>query len=376
VDLEALLAPIPGAPPTGVDLRASPNDAAYTKIKDTRSAARDAERRADTQEKPVAGVIPEWRVVIKLAEDALSRQTKDLEIACWLVEARVRVEGFAGLREGFELLKELVARYWDGLHSLKDEEGMATFVLPLATLNGIDGDGTLIQPILKVPLTTGTPGPYAAYHYHQALGLARASDKDRAKRIEAGVPTPEVFDEAVKNSPKEFLRSLLTNLAASLTELDSLQALLRQKLAVDVVPSTAKVKKTLEAVQDILQRFAAGVLPAETPLKKDVASTNGDRAPAGAHDEPESEPGMAAKPTDREDALRTLAKVSSYFRLAEPHSPIAFVLDDLIRRARMPLPELLVELMPDANARRAFLTSAGIRADAPQTPAGSAPLKS
>ena len=85
---------------------------------------------------------------------------------------------------------------------------------------------------------------------------------------------------------------------------------------------------------------------------------------------------MSSNPVaDREEALRTLAKVAAYFRVAEPHSPIAFALDDLIRRARMTLPELLAELLPDVNARRTFLTSAGIKPDATPAPANAAPQK-
>ena len=69
-------------------------------------------------------------------------------------------------------------------------------------------------------------------------------------------------------------------------------------------------------------------------------------------------PGMVG---GREEALQTLAKISDFFKRTEPHSTIAFTLDDVVRRARMTLPELLAELLPDESARRTFLISAGIR---------------
>jgi type VI secretion system protein ImpA len=63
----------------------------------------------------------------------------------------------------------------------------------------------------------------------------------------------------------------------------------------------------------------------------------------------------------REDAIRQLEDLAEYFRKTEPHSPLAYTLEDAVRRARMPLPDLLAEVLPDAGARKAMLTMLGIR---------------
>ena len=63
----------------------------------------------------------------------------------------------------------------------------------------------------------------------------------------------------------------------------------------------------------------------------------------------------------REDAIRQLEEIANFFRKTEPHSPLAFTLDDAVRRARLSLPELLAEVLPDAGARRMLLTTLGIR---------------
>ena len=63
----------------------------------------------------------------------------------------------------------------------------------------------------------------------------------------------------------------------------------------------------------------------------------------------------------RDDAIRALEEIATFFRKTEPHSPLAFTLDDAVRRARMPLPDLLAEVLPDAAVRRSMLTSLGIR---------------
>lgn len=361
LNVEELLSPISDAAPTGIDLREdSSPQSIYYKLKDARSTARAAERRAETEGGAV-GMLPEWRTVFDLSQDALAHKSKDLEVACWLIEAAVRHHGFAGLRDGFSLLQQMIEKYWDGLHSLQDEEGMATFVAPLSGLNGVEGEGTLIQPIRKVPITAGEPGPYAAYHYDQAVALAQVTDDARKeRRIAAGVPTVEQFEQALRGSPKDFLRAELGNMSGSLAVIDTLSALLSEKCGA-AAPPTSAIRNAVETVHDMVRSRTLDLIPPEKPAGESAGEGSMDAA--GGNGAAPAE--KAAKPlgaiASREDALGVLAKVSDYFRVAEPHSPIAFTLDDLIRRARMSLPELLGELLPDANARRIFLTSAGIR---------------
>jgi type VI secretion system protein ImpA len=63
----------------------------------------------------------------------------------------------------------------------------------------------------------------------------------------------------------------------------------------------------------------------------------------------------------RDDALKTLETIATFFRKTEPTSPLAYTLDDAIRRAKLTWPELLEEVVSDAAVRQAILTSLGIR---------------
>ena len=173
LDIEALLAPLSPEAPSGVDLREdSSAQSIYYRLKDLRSTARAAERRGDAGEESDPAQA-EWRQLFDLTQEALAKQSKDLEVACWLIEALVRRHGFAGLRDGLVLICGLFANFPDNLHSLQDEEGLETFLAPLTGLNGLDGEGTLIQPIRKVPITSGGEKPYAFFHYTQGEDLER-----------------------------------------------------------------------------------------------------------------------------------------------------------------------------------------------------------
>src|SRR5690242_7010393 len=106
LDFAKLLAPISADKPTGVDPRSdiSPTSLHY-KIKSDRSTARGAERQAVTGDDTASP--PDWKPVRQLGIKVLTEQAKDLEITAYLIEALLRLEGFAGLRDGFRL-----ARSW------------------------------------------------------------------------------------------------------------------------------------------------------------------------------------------------------------------------------------------------------------------------
>ena len=66
---------------------------------------------------------------------------------------------------------------------------------------------------------------------------------------------------------------------------------------------------------------------------------------------------------NREDALATLAEIAEYFRRTEPQSPLAYTIDEAIRRGRLTWPELIAELVRDDQVRNSILTSLGLKTD-------------
>ncbi len=181
LDLKRLAAPIAGANPAGADLRAEAGPgSAYYRVKDARTAARAAERResAGDADAPPA----DWRPVLQHGAEALAEKSKDLEIAAYLVEALVRLHGFAGLRDGFRLTRELIDAFWDGLYPLPDEDGVETRLAPLTGLNGADAEGTLSGPILRVFITDGAAGQLSCSHYQEARRWPRPPTPRCARR--------------------------------------------------------------------------------------------------------------------------------------------------------------------------------------------------
>ncbi len=362
IPLDALLAPISEAAPAGVNVRLDPDPGSlYYRIKDARAAARAAERQALHGDEASA-TSADWSAVLELCPKLSLEQSKDLEVAAWWTEALVREYGFAGLRDGFKLALGWVERYWDALHPQPDEDGVSTRVAPLAGLNGDDAEGTLIAPISLVPLTGESDGvgPFSAWHYHQASELERIEEgEQRQQRIAAGAPTLEQFRRAARAAGPESFRELLADLEECRAAFDALNQALEQRCGHFAPPST-RIADALGRAADVLKYVASEVLVSEAPQAADAATENaGASASVQAGGAAPAAPGGPLR--SREDALRTLKTVAEYYRRAEPHSPIAYLVEQAIRWGNLPLHELIEELIPDTGSRSTYQMMTGIR---------------
>ncbi|MDA8050405.1 MAG: type VI secretion system protein TssA [Rhodospirillales bacterium] len=359
IDLAALLAPVAGEAPAGVDLRQdfSPQST-YYRLRDARSEARAAERTADSDAAAEGPPPLQWRTIRELGIKALAEKSKDLEIAAWLTEALVRSDGLVGLAAGAQLMSGLVQRYWEsGLYPTADEEGVATRVAPVTGLNGEGGDGTLIQPLRKLTLFRRADGTALAYwQYEQAQEVQGIGDAARRQaRIAAGVlPLEQLEQEARAAGPAHF-KVLREACRAAIAAWGALGEALDAAAGADG-PPTSRVRDLLGQIAAVIERHA----PAEA-----VAAEPG---PAG--EEAAVETGAAARPAapaeTREGMLAELDRIAAFFRRTEPHSPLAYTLEEAARRGRLPWPDLLVELVPDLAARTAILNSLGIKPPPPE----------
>jgi type VI secretion system protein ImpA len=358
LDLAKLVAPIPGARPEGADLREDPSPtSAYEAIKDARNDARAAERQLVLDGEEPADPA-DWRPILQLGTKALAEQSKDLEITAYLIEALVRQHGFAGLRDGFRLARELVEHYWEGLYPLPDEDGLETRVAGLTGLNGDDAEGTLLVPIARVPLTEATSvGRLDATHYQQAVALGKLTDpKAREQRVVAGTLSLEAFQKAVEESSAPFYRDLVEDLGQCLEEFSRLGAALDARCD-GRAPPTSQIRAALESCLDVLKEVARAKL-ADAPPPAETAAANGVPVPAA---------GSATGPGEgmdvlrsRDDAFRHLLHVAAFFQRTEPQSIVPYALEQVVRWGRTPLRDLLTELIPDDTPRNVFFKQVGI----------------
>lgn len=362
IDIDSLLMPVTDEAPAGTDPRAdSSSTSLYYRTKDARNAARSAERSSVE----VGGTPPEeWQAVAETAMEILTSQGKDLEIAAWMTEALLRIEGFHGLRDGLKVITGIVRNFWEPCFPELDEDGVEGKVSAVAGLNGSGAVGTLIQPIRLIALTQGSQASYSLWNYEQATDLEKVTDNNRRQeRIDNGAVTMEQFLRSVAETPTLTFNDTITSIE------ETQQALAEMSAAFDAVagsdaPPTSAIRDLLEEILRSIRHFAsdklaamAVLVPEETSVVDPASASEGGAAADGAMVQVRRISGYAT----REEALGEVIRIADFFRKMEPHSPLSYTLEEAVRRARLSLPELLAELAEDPAHINRILLAAGIK---------------
>ena len=392
IDLDALLAPFDGGEGgAGEDPRADhASTSPYRRLRDARRAARAAERARDegprlqedgspAEENPDPPPPPEWADVSRLAQEILRGQGKDFEVAAWLTEALVRHhrDGLVGLRQGALLIAGLCDTYWDGGFPAPDEDEpeesqMDGRAAPIGGLAGGGSDGTLMQPLRRMALfhrADGTRlGLYLWDRAEQTETIAdealKQAQRDRGVPALAALEIEAALDIVKDQGGRKHTSLVLEQARAALDAWRAMEQALDARFG-NRAPTTRNVSVLLERMIQVTTRLggdAAGPAGAAPPASlasegAPPAATPGAGPTTPVH-QAATAPGAIRT---REDALRELGRIAEYFRLTEPHSPLAYTLAEAVRRGRMTLPELLAEIIPDQEARDAMLSRLGIR---------------
>ena len=367
LDLEALLAPFETGDGVGEDPRADESaNPIYHRLKDAQKDARAEERRRDSEPGGDAAPPAQWRDVLRLGTEVLTTRGKDLEVASFMVQALVRLYGLPGLAAGIELLDGLVDRYWTTAFPPPEEdlgwdEQQEYRGDLIGGLSGKDGDGTIMQPLRMLPLFQRPDGAPATLHlWSQAEDVEKITDSEKREELQArGTPTIGTLTgegRAAATTLKKVGLGARSCRAAWVALGGKLDELLGRN-----APSMRRVFEVLERIEQVAVAIV-GELEDRSAAEDDPGSDHGmaeDSGHVGGASGPGGTGGRGLR--SRDDVIRQIEEAAEWFRRMEPHSPLAFTLTDAARRARLPLPELLEEVLPDAEARRAMLTALGIR---------------
>jgi type VI secretion system protein ImpA len=297
--------------------------------------------------------------VISLATAALATSTKDLQIAVWLLEALVRWHGFAGLRDGIRLLRELQERFWPSLHPAI-EDGNAEFRTgPLEWVNE-----KLPIPVRQIVVTGSKDGPnYSWLQWKESRdvdNLGRQSREAMAAALAEGKISGEQFDKAVAASSRAYYERLFDDLNLTWEECGRLVAVVDEKFGPDA-PSLLGLKKAIEDCRALTEAIVKKKRELEPDAVTTMAADTQGAAQAQAATRGAGAAVMLGQPTDRGTALRQLAAVAAFFRRTEPHSPVAYLVERAIRWGEMPLDEWLRDVINNSEALGRIRETLGIK---------------
>lgn len=359
IDLNQLLAPIPGENPAGANLL---YEGLHDRIREARRADDFLEQGEWKREPKVA----DWHEVVRLATDALATKTKDLQVGAWLTEALVNLHGFSGLHDGLSLMKGLIENFWDSLYPEIEDGDME------GRANAVDmfNRPEFIFTIQRIPLTDRAAGFAYSYadwkdstrfvipenleqlpHEERERALERKRTAEEEKKI-----TSEQWRVAQNAGKRAFYEDLFGLVERCRAACNALDAAMDEKFQRQT-PGLSAFKKGLDEIHTLVERIVKEKRVLEPDAVPVAEETAGEAAAEGA-----PAAGVAGGPIrTRQDALRRLAEIADFFRRTEPHSPISYLLQRGINWGNMSLDMWLEEVIKDANVLAYLRETLGIR---------------
>lgn len=350
-DIARILQPIPGPSPAGVSLR---YEAAYDQIREARREE-DPSLPQGVWRRDVKRA--DWQQVAKLCEEALAERSKDLQIAAWLTEALVHIDGVPGLIEGLRILGGLSDAFWPELFPPIDGDDLTARLATFEWLNERP-----VQALYVLPLTRSGTGEPVSYSWTE---YANAQLRGPARGDAADQPTIEDILASAAATPTAFYEALGTHLAEAGAGIDKLQEILRRYCAAEA-PGFGQLRGAL----DNLLGFADTTLADRADARPPPPAPPPPRAPESR--EPvvaaESPASPLIRIASRDEAYRLLIQIADYLFTVEPHSPTPYIVQRAASWGMMPLHKLLVELTKGSNDLTTLFELLGIDPEGSDAP--------
>jgi type VI secretion system protein ImpA len=336
-DLEPFLAPIPGENPSGQYLNYAP---IYDQIKEARRMEDTGPMGAWVREAKTA----DFKLVIKLAEGALLKNTKDLQIAAWLLEAWIYRDRLPGLITGLKLFKGLLETFWETIYPESEEGDLEMRATALEWVGSYFDPGKGSSPIFQVRSVPISASGHSWFVYQESrrigyeaeMGKNEAKKKAREQSIKDGKVTPEQFDKDFEATPKATYKKLEAEGNQTLEVLAELDTLCNEKFG-NFAPSFLPLRKAVEEINNVvhillLKKLEKEPDPVEVePIEEAPAEEQVDGQPA-----PPGSPSSAAALDfsslsggaigSGDQAVLHILAAAQYLRKHSPNSPVPYLL--------------------------------------------------
>lgn len=331
IDVDELLQPIPGANPAGEPLR---YQGTYDRIADARreddptlsqGIYKSALKRAD------------WATAEALCIEALTKRTKDLQIASWLLESWLHLYGFAGVTNGLYLLAGLCENYWDGVYPSLEVDEIEGRVAPIEWV-----EQKLTLKLKQLPLTLPSEISNECYSYidwESACHFENLAMKDPRALQEALAkinPTVATFRAAIAITDSAFYFDLIDELSKAIEGCNAVEQVLDEKCGKDA-PSLRQFREALCAIQQLVSQDLHAHPEEMEMMDDEMAPAEAEEADLGAWSN--------GPIRGRAEAYRRLSDAADYLLRTEPHSPTPYLVKRAVEWGNMSLPELLQQIV-------------------------------
>lgn len=368
--VDALLKPLAGDEPTGVSARYDP---VIAEIRIARESD-DPSLPQGEWERPLKKA--DWSLVASLCSQTLSERSKDLQIAAWLTEAWIHLHQVDGLRAGVRLIHGLLNMYWEGVHPRQSEEGdYDARVAPLAWMNE-SIPLTLRLNVGLLPWPDRKPSYISLEDWTKAPLVAPSkseNDQENEPNLAASPSRDELMLLGATTAAPQLMK-LRESLALAMAEWKAFDVMVDERLSKEA-PSLSRVAETM----GLIDRAITSLLSNRQNVSASASRTPAEKAMDihQAVDVSESVEEPAIKPAapgedfvdlrlatgpirSRADAYRQLEGIANFLQSIEPHSPTPYLVRRAVSWGRMPLPELMQEVLREEGDLNRLFTVLGL----------------
>jgi type VI secretion system protein ImpA len=291
----------------------------------------------------------DWEAVSAIGGEALATQSKDLQIAAWLLEAWIQLHGMAGVRAGLELIGRLCEHYWDTIHPQLAGADLEQRLSPFRWINE-----KLYQQLKQIPLTqprTGDTPAYTWLDWESALYWEHAVKHNGHAGDPAatdGNVTTARFRESSMVTPTTFYVALDADLNGAITATQALERYLHHHCG-DQAPALSQFVGTLRDMHSKVTATLANRDSGEAAELCDAGPTGGRHI---------SDEWLIHS---REDAYQKMDAIADYLLRIEPHSPTPFLVKRAVSWGSLPLTELVLEIVQSRSDQEAIFALLGIK---------------
>ena len=325
-DIESLFSEVSADSPCGEDISYDQDYLALERLLQPKGGGVIAAEEEAAEE-------PNWSEVADKSYDLL-RRSKDLRVVMYFTVALLKLEGFAGLRDGLYLLRGLLERFWDNMYPQLDPEDNND---PLERINILSAlsPGTVSeqdpmkfrQRAMEVPLCDSRQmGRFGFRDIQVAKGAITVPAEQRAQ-----VPEMSVIDAAFQDTGADKLQALLEAAGGAIEQATGAMDVFSERAYQGQSPDLSDFVGILKKIRRCLQEHLGGEGAGAVGEDEAVASAAGGGGGPAV-------PGQIQSP---KDAMMVLDKVCRYFEQHEPSSPVPL----LLRRAKKLVSKNFLEII-------------------------------
>jgi type VI secretion system protein ImpA len=258
-------------------------------------------------------------------------------------------------------MDRLLREFWSPLHPVIDDDGDCDArVAPLEWLN----ESLSMTLRVHVPMLNlaGLKPPKLTFAEWERMTVKELSGQVHShEKAKAGDPVedPLTRDDVMAYALTYLSKDIDTKIGFiqnCILCLDSLLSFVDAQLGRDS-PNLSKLKGTLDAIERVLTQLLpekkVEVMMVEIPQASEPEQAKVDNVTAPAV----SLHGWK----NRQEAYVTLSAIADYLSLVEPHSPTPYLLRRAVNWGRMPLPELMAEIIREEGDLNRLMNVLGLK---------------